>query len=435
MPMKVILLLAGRSRRFWPLREKSLFPIAGKTLLEHQVATLKEAGFKDILLVGGEHNLREIKKMHPKLSTVKQKDLDLGMQGALLSALPKLKDEPVLIVSGNDVVDAAAYRSLLAASKGNRGAILAKKVKRYFPGGYIKTKGGRALAIIEKPGEGKEPSDLVNIVAHIHPSTKRLLSALKGIRKANDDGYEQALTTLMKDDEYRTVPYAGFWQPVKYPWHLLTLLPHFLAAYAPKQVISKKASIHKTAVIEGVVVIEDGVHVLPHATIVGPVFIGKRTIIGNNALVRGSSVGEDCVIGYNTEVKSSVVSSHVWTHMSYVGDSVIGDNVAFGGGSMTGNFRLDEGEVLSIIDGKKIPTGTAKLGAIIGDNVRLGIQVVMNPGIKIGAGTFVAGGATVSGDLPDGSFVTMKAGEIQIKENRSYPHDAKNREKYRSKLL
>src|SRR3989338_8126770 len=103
--VKAILLLAGRSRRFWPLQEKSLFPIAGKTLLEHQVASLTQAGFKDILFVGGDHNLRQIKKMFPKVPVVEQENLELCMQGALLSALPKLKDEPVLIVGGNDVID------------------------------------------------------------------------------------------------------------------------------------------------------------------------------------------------------------------------------------------------------------------------------------------------------------------------------------------
>ena len=432
--MKAILLLAGRSKRFWPLEEKSLFPIAGKTLLGHQVAALKEAGFKDILFVGGDHNLAEIKKMFPKVPLVKQKDLTLGMQGALLSALPKLKDEPVLVVSGNDIIDPAAYRSLVASSKNNRGAILAKKVKQYFPGGYVKSKAGRAVGIIEKPGEGNEPSDLVNIVAHIHPSTKRLLAALQKIKKAKDDGYEQALTALMKEEEYRTVPYAGFWQPVKYPWHMLPLLPHFLGFYAKEQSISTKASIHKTAVIEGVVMIEDGVRILPHATIVGPAYIGKRTIIGNNALVRGSSIGEDCVIGYNTEVKSSIVGAHVWTHMSYVGDSVIGDNVAFGGGSMTGNFRLDEAEIVSVVDGTKIATGTTKLGSMIGNGTRLGIQVGINPGVKIGGGSFIGGGSTVSADVPEKSFVTMKNGEMCITENRVAVSDAKAREKYRASL-
>ena len=66
-------------------------------------------------------------------------------------------------------------------------------------------------------------------------------------------------------------------------------------------------------------VLGEGVRVLAHATIVGPCVIGARTIIGNNALVRGSSVGRDCVVGYNTEVKSSVLADHVWTHMTYLG--------------------------------------------------------------------------------------------------------------------
>src|SRR3989344_1595959 len=58
--MQVVLLLAGRSKRFWPLEEKSLFPIAGTDLLAHQLSLLKKAGLTQITLVGGAHNLKPI---------------------------------------------------------------------------------------------------------------------------------------------------------------------------------------------------------------------------------------------------------------------------------------------------------------------------------------------------------------------------------------
>lgn len=429
--MKTILLLAGQSKRFWPLQEKTLFPICGTTLLAYQVAQLKKAGCTDILLVGGAHNLKTAQAMFPKLQCVEQKDLALGMQGALLSALPHCKDDAMFLVSGNDIIDHKGYAAVIKEGKKKNvdGALLASRVSRYFPGGYLTVDKGRINGIVEKPGEGKEPSDLVNIVAHFHDDASVLLQELKKTKSSNDDGYEMALHQLFTKQNYRAVPYEGAWQAVKYPWHLLSILPILLSGIRTSR-IHRSAKIHKTAVIDGNVIIEEGVKVLPHATIVGPCVIGAHTIIGTGALVRGSSIGERCVIGYNTEVKASVLADHVWTHSTYLGDSVIGENVSFGAGCTTGNFRLDEGEILSAHNGKALPTGMTKLGAIIGNNCRLGIQIGINPGVKIGKDSFISGGTYVTEDIPAESFVRIKDGKMIATPNRSRAPEPETRKKY-----
>lgn len=413
------------------MSEKSLFPICGKTLAEHQVETLKIAGLKDITLVVGAHNKKEIKQLFPDLPQIEQKDLDLGMQGACLSALPKMKDEPVMIVSGNDVIEPNALKALRAEAsmKGVDGAILARKVKRYFPGGYLNVKAGRITGIVEKPGEGNEPSKLVNIVAHVHNDPASLLAALKTMTSKRDDGYEQALQSLFDTKKYKAVPYDGFWQPVKYPWHLLHLLPLMLNGIK-KQSIDPSAQIHKTAVVEGNVVIGKNVRILPHASVIGPCYIGDNSIIGNNALVRGSSIGERCVVGYNTEVKGSILAGPVWTHMTYLGDSIVGRNVSFGGGCMTGNLRLDEAEISSVVKQEAIPTGLTKLGLIVGDDCRFGIKVSNNPGVKVGGGTFVSGMAMLGHDVPEKSFVVVKEGKLEMKPNKMQVPGMEERKKY-----
>jgi bifunctional UDP-N-acetylglucosamine pyrophosphorylase/glucosamine-1-phosphate N-acetyltransferase len=428
--MQVLLLLAGRSKRFWPLSEKTLFSICGKTILEHQIDRLHAAGLKNITLVGGAHNLKDAKKL-TGLPTTEQKDLDLGM---LLSALLKIKKgEPVLIVSGNDVIDSDAYRLVIAKSAEADGAILAKRVKEYFPGGYLSTKGKWITGIVEKPKPGKEPSKLVTIVAHVHNDPKALFDSLQDIDGTRDDGYEQALGKLFRTRRFAAAAYDGDWQAVKYPWHLIPLLETFLKEQS-KTSIHTTATIHKSAVIDGPVTLCEGVRVLPFATIVGPCVIGPRTIIGNNCLVRASSIGADCVIGFGTEVKSSVLADHVWTHMSYIGESVIGNNVAFGGGSITGNLRLDEAVIESQIGEQRIPTGLTKFGAAIGDGCRLGIHVSTHPGTKIGAGSFISSGAIIGGDIPERSFVTMKNNEVVVRPNRTKVNDPMERKKYRKSL-
>jgi UDP-N-acetylglucosamine diphosphorylase / glucose-1-phosphate thymidylyltransferase / UDP-N-acetylgalactosamine diphosphorylase / glucosamine-1-phosphate N-acetyltransferase / galactosamine-1-phosphate N-acetyltransferase len=412
--MKTILIFAGRSTRFWPLKEKSLFPVMGSCLLTMQVQRLREAGCKDILLVAGKHNLEEAKSLFPDLPIVEQRDLLLGMRGALLSALPRCKKEGVLIVSGNDVIEADAYKSLLMKAKNLRegGLILARKVKAYFPGGYLSVRGTRIHDIVEKPGEGKEPSSLVNIVAHVHADASIVLAALKTVKPSKDDGYEVALKSLLKDHRYEAVRYEGSWFPVKYPWHLLDLL----GPLTTKPNIDRSASIHPTAVIEGDVVIGPKVRVLAHATVVGPCFIGEGSIIANNALVRGSSLGKQCVIGYGSEVARSILADRVWTHMSYVGDSIIDRDTSLGGGTMTGNLRLDEELISSMVHKESISSHRTKLGAIIGARCRTGIHTSIAPGIKIGADSFIHSAELVSEDIPDGSFV--KGGQQRLNTKR-----------------
>lgn len=425
--MRTLLLLAGRSRRFWPLSEKALWPFLGKPLLSHQVERLQSGGLTDINFVGGHHNLEEVNALFQKVPAIEQEDLELGMRGALLSALPQIKDEPVCIVSSNDVIESEGYRQLLEASQqpGVDGAILAQRVSRYFPGGYLVTSPGeeknehpRVAGVVEKPVEGKEPSDLVNIVAHVHNNPQKLLDILEDVSSDRDDAYEVALTTLCKELNYIAVPYEGRWDAVKYPWHILDATKRFLSELKEDQIHSD-ASIHETAVVDGPVILEEGVRIMAHATVRGPCFIGKGTVIGTNALVRESIIGERCVIGFSSEVARSNVHSHVWTHSTYLGDSVIGRNVAFGSGSVVANFRLDEGEISSVVKEEKINTQRTKLGAIIGDNVRAGIHTSFAPGVKIGKGSFISSATYVSRDVLEGKYVHTKEGVLEERENKS----------------
>ena len=419
---------------------------------------MKKGGCENITLVGGHHNLEEVDALLPGIPALEQENLDLGMRGALLSALPQCGTQPVCIVSGNDVVEPDAYQRLLEASRkpGVDGAILAQRVKRYFPGGYLVTSASsapstssgsaqhdttlpRLAGIIEKPGAGKEPSDLVNIVAHMHNHPEKLLDALEDISSgARDDAYEVALTKLCKELKYVVVPYEGKWDALKYPWDVLSLTQRFLEEMGEKhqapsppagragtksqenikyQIPITQYDVHATAVIEGPVILEEGVKVMSHATIQGPCSIGKGTVIGTNALVRNSIVGEGCVIGFGSEVARCNLHSHVWLHTTYLGDSVVGKNVAFGAGTVTANFRLDEGEITSLVNGEKIPTGHAKLGVLVGSNVRVGINASFAPGVKVGRGVFINSGVYIDRDIPDGQYVKMKEGALDMREN------------------
>lgn len=417
--MKTILLAAGRSTRLNPLSDKNFFKFNGKFLIEHQIQKLLDLNISDIIVVGGKHNLEKLKDLKEKLdfTLVEQKNLEDGMKGAITSCKDLIQDQEILIVSGNDIVEKSAYKNVLEKAKTSDGVLLAKKVESYFPGGYIELENDKIVSIIEKPGEGNEPSDYVNLVVHYHKHADKLLEYLENAESDSDDLYEVALDTLFKNFEYKAAIYDESWLAIKYPWHVLDVMNMFLENITESQ-IHESVQISETAVIKGNVIIEEGVKIFDHATIQGPAYIGKKCIIANNALVRGSIMGDRSVAGYSTEIARSFLGDDVWTHSNYIGDSIIDSNVSFGAGTVTGNLRLDEKNILVKIKDEKVSSKRNKLGAIIGSGVRVGINSSIMPGIKVGKSCFVGANIAIDKNIPNNSFVRGNT-ELIITENKT----------------
>jgi len=423
--MRAVILASGRSQRLQPVPDKILLEFCGQTLLEQQVQQLVNQGIDELVMIYGDHNSESIQQIADKLTLkpklVAQADLELGMAGAVQSLAHQYKDnKPFLLVSSNDLIADTGLAALKSAIDANVSTsyLLAKEVSEYFPGGYLKIDADKKInTIIEKPGENNEPSNLVNLVYHYHHNPKALFAKVDASVKngsANDDLYEQALDALFQTENYYAIGSSGPWFTIKYPWHIYPMAKHIFSRYEPK--IDPDAQIAATAVIEGPVIICKGVKVLHNAMIKGPAYIGPNTIIANNSLVRDSFIGANCVIGFNSEIARSYIQNDVWTHTNYVGDSVIGNNVSFGAGSVTGNLRLDE-EVISMnVQGEKIDTKLIKLGTVTGNNIRIGVGTCLMPGITIGSDCMIGSNLTIDQDIPNNSFVKGE-NTLAIKEN------------------
>jgi len=404
--VKILFLCGGTGKRMFPLTEdKFLLNFLGRTLLEHQINLAQKAGFREFVIVGNPARMARIEQSvsqvkHASIELCEQKK-PLGMADAIVQAHPHLHSH-FIVVNPNDIFDISAYTNLLAAHehKGNATLILSKKTDSYFPGGYLITgKGNVVRKIVEKPGAGKEPSNLVNIVVHLHPQVDALIEIINKQPKGNDDIYERALNELAnRTGKLHTVIYSGDWIAIKYPWHVLDAIRFFLDKSRTR--VSPKAWVSSSATIDGKVIIEPGVKILENAVIRGPVYIGKNTIIGNNCLVREySHIGNNCIIGFGTEIKNSYLGDRCQTHMNYIGDSVIGENCSFGAGTITANRRLDEKQIRVKAGAELVDTGKDKLGAIIGNNCRTGIHVSIMPGIKIGPDIKINPGTIVKRDI------------------------------------
>jgi bifunctional UDP-N-acetylglucosamine pyrophosphorylase/glucosamine-1-phosphate N-acetyltransferase len=412
--MQVILLAAGQSTRLNPIQDKNLLEFAGKTLIEHRVAAIKNAKLRDIVVVGGKHNMEALKSCLKKFNNVvvvEQEKLADGMAGGVIAGAEVVKHKNIMVISANDVFDDDLFeKALTAAKSAEDGLIVGKRSDKYFPGGYLKVdKKNYITDIVEKPGEGKEPSNMINIVFHVYNNFPAFVSYLEKTKGNADDRYERALDTYIKKGKAKLTAfkYNGFWQPIKYPWHIIKLMNHYLENLEPK--IDKTAKISKSAVINGNVYIGANVKVMDHAVIQGPAYIGDGSVVANNSLVRGSMIGKNCVVGFTTEVARSYLNHDVWMHTNYIGDSIVDHNVSFGAGTVLGNLRFDEETIKTYIKGKREDTGLTKFGAVIGNGTRFGINSSTNPGIKIGRNVFVGAGVMVNEDITDDRIVLLES--------------------------
>ncbi len=425
----LIILAGGASSRMWPLEEKSLLRFGAEPLLISQLQQYRKFGFKQAVIVANPANQAYINafiaplKDHMQVDVVIQEQ-PIGMGNALLQAEPILAATPdaaIYVNQVHDVVDEKLHKDLLAAyNKNPKSTFLAGyEVKDYFPGGYLMVDDkSRITGIVEKPGAGNEPSNLVNIVAHIHSHAGRLFEAIKAEYASDvpgDDHYERAMDALMKEMTYSVVPYNGFWKALKFPWHVLEIMDHYLSQI-DGQIIAEDAFIAPTATLVGNVYIGAGARVFPGAAVVGPAYIGAGTIVGNNALVRNSMVLNNCEVGFTTEIARSYVSDECSMHACRVLDSIFAQGVNFSAGCTTANLRIDRGDVPSIIKGERMATGRDKFGAVIGRDAFLAVDVMTMPGVKVGSNVSVGPGTHITKDIADGLRVYVKQ-ELQIDES------------------
>ena len=407
--MRAVVLCGGVAKRMQPLREdKFTLDFLGRPLLLHQVEMLRQAGLREFVFVANGANVETVRGLVGSLKWATchfaQQEEAAGMAGAVEAAQEYL-DGPVLVVSSNDVVEAVAYSGVLHAAEQGDSAVLllAYRVSQYFPGGYLVADGDMDVSrIVEKPGRDSEPCDLVNVVVHYHRDGRRLLEALGDVETVRDDRYECALNLLIADGwRVHAVPYGGFWGTLKFPWDVFAVMQHFLDRMKPS--VAATARVAESAVLEGNVVLGDGARVLENAVIRGPAYIGDGVVIGNNALIRGGvHIGAGSVVGYSTEVKHSYVGRDCWFHSNYIGDSIIDDGCSFGSGAVTANLRLDGDGVQVLVDGERYDTGIEKLGVIMGRGCRLGINVSLMPGVRVGPGAFVGPHVCLTSDLGAG---------------------------------
>lgn len=208
---------------------------------------------------------------------------------------------------------------------------------------------------------------------------------------------------------------AKLFEGATYPWEVLPRIRDFileLGSTLPEDIFEKRG--------EDIWVAKSA-KVAPTACLNGPLIIDEEAEVRHCAFVRGSAiVGRGAVVGNSTELKNVVLFNKVQVpHYNYVGDSILGYKSHMGAGSITSNVKSDK--TLVVVKGKgiageiAIETGLKKMGAMLGDNVEVGCNSVLNPGTVVGRNTNIYPTSMVRGVIPADSIYKTRT-EIAEKE-------------------
>ncbi len=214
---------------------------------------------------------------------------------------------------------------------------------------------------------------------------------------------------LFGDMESNTIAFKVF-EGCEFPWEVLPKIGSFIRE------LGETLSEEEYEKRDGDVWVARSAKVAPTAFVNGPVIIGKNAEVRHCAFIRGNAiVGEGAVVGNSTELKNVILFNKVQVpHYNYVGDSILGFKSHMGAGAITSNVKSDKTLVTISVNGEKIETGLKKVGAILGDEVEVGCNSVLNPGTIIGAKSNVYPLSMVRGFVGANS-IYKKQGEITFK--------------------
>ena len=418
-----LILAAGDSTRFWPLKDKNFFNFLDESLILYQIKNLSFY-CENIFVVVNQNNIIPIKKLLENSNLKKncqliiQENLSLGQGGAIISASKYIKGE-ALIINANDYLDFSILRKIIEIKKDNSNFVFlfGKKINYYFPGGYFRFDNNRIVEVIEKPAKDNLPSNYLKLFLDYFSNLSFLVDELKKNKEITDDSYEKALSSILKSVKSYFIEYNGYWHSLKYPWHVLLMMRIFLEKIK-NSFIDKTAQISDKAILIPPIIIKENVRIGDYVKVVGPCYLGENTIVGDYSLVRESQINSDCLIGSYSEIARSYIGNKVFLHRNYIGDSVIDDQVMMGAQAVVANLRFNGEGVTSQINGVKVDSNLGKLGTIIGKNSKIGVNTTIFPGVKIGKNVWILPGETVSLDIKDNIFYKKNKKRKNYYENR-----------------
>ena len=425
--MNAVLLAAGEGARLLPItatRPKHLIKVGGKPILQFCLEAVKKAGITEAIIVT--HYMADAirsyfgegEKLGLHLSYVEQKEV-IGTGNAASVVEPYIDGNFVLIYGdllfGQDTVKHMITQFKKGKTAAVIGVVPVDKPETY---GIIEFDAQKNVKrIVEKPTAENAPSNLANAGVYVFSNDvfnkiRQTKASIRGECELTDaitilaeEGKTVVASQLSKDD----------WFDIGRPWDLLDA-NNWALTHMEHKILG---TVEQGAHLIGPVSLAESARVRSGAYIEGPAFIDEGCDVGPNCYIRsGTSLGRKVRVGNACEIKNSLImdNTHIG-HLSYVGDSILGEKCNLGAGTIIANYRLDSGSIKMMIKDQVVNTGRRKLGVFLGDNVKTGIKCLFMPGVKVGVNSWVGPNFLVERDLPANTMAFIKQ-DCEIKQKK-----------------
>lgn len=398
--------MAGRGERLQPLtntRPKALIPVGNRMILDYviEAAAPHVDGFVFVVNYREEDIRAYVAEHYPGLHvSYARQERVCGTANAVLAA--DGIDEPFVCLNGDIYVDPACVADAVDLHRRTGQQVLCtKEMENRGEYGSVVARDGRLCEIREK-----ETASLAHVNIGVYVFTPAIFGAIRATPLSPRGEYELTDSIIALRDTFAVHAHEGYWNDIGYPWSLLEVNEHLVSC----QDACIEGTVEERATVQGKVWIGEGTLVRNGAYIVGPVRIGRYCDIGPNCFIRPyTTIGDHCHVGNATEIKNSILFSHTnAAHLSYVGDSVIGEGCNLGAGTLIANLRHRKDPVKMEIKGVVVSSHRRKLGVVIGDHTKTGINVSIYEGRKIGDHCGIGPGVILDSNVEPHTLVLAK---------------------------
>ncbi|MFF3103535.1 bifunctional UDP-N-acetylglucosamine diphosphorylase/glucosamine-1-phosphate N-acetyltransferase GlmU [Viridibacillus arvi] len=426
-----VILAAGQGTRMKSKLYKVLHPVCGKPMVEHVVDHIQTLDVERIVTIVG-YGAEKVKEQLGEKSEYVLQAEQLGTAHAVQQVEPilgELEGTTIVICGDTPLIRPETMKALFEHHESNHAKATILTAIAEDPTGYgriLRSTDQQVAQIVEQKDATPEQRQVKEINTGTYCfDNKALFAALKLVKNDNAQGeyyLPDVIEILQKQGEvvaaYVTENFA----------ETLGVNDRIALSQAEE---TMRARINEQHMRNGVTIIN------PNNTYISvDAQIGRDTVIQPGVIIEGaSSIGEDCIIGPNSQIQNSRIGNRTTVHSSVVRESVIGEDTAVGPFAhirpdsdlgdhvKIGNFvevkktKIDNGSKvshLSYLGDAEVGTevnigcgtitvnydGKNKFKTVIEDNAFVGCNSNLVAPVTVGKGSFVAAGSTITKDIP-----------------------------------
>ena len=419
-----VILAAGNSSRFKHSKSKIFQDLSGSSVIEHVYKIAEKISKSEVIFVCNKKNIKDLKNNFPKAKFVIQHK-QRGTADAISNVKNLLKNFNLLILFADaPLISLESIKKLIKNFYKNKsvGSMIAFKTKNPYGYGRVIINGNYVDAVVEELNASLKEKEIRLCNSGVMLCNSKLL--FENIHKISNKN--------IKKEKYLPDIFSIFNKINKSFTYILGSEEEMLGINTIKNLIdldiifqrriknniiekgviilqpdtvrvSCDTKIKKGSIIEPHVIIKPGVLIKENViikshTVLEKCIIGKNSLIGPSARIRPiSKIGVNVKIGNYVEIKNSNIGDNTSiSHLSYIGDSIVGKNVNIGAGTITCNYN-----------GKK------KNKTFIENDVFIGSNTSLIAPLKIGARSTIGAGSVINLNIPK-NHLAIERSEVKI---------------------